>query len=63
MPKQEYPLTTKSASQGVKEGHLLWYTFLQLSDHVVSKCVPVSIDHLGRGNPFIICFFEINDIA
>ncbi|KAH8925977.1 hypothetical protein BT69DRAFT_1279279 [Atractiella rhizophila] len=62
MPKQDYPLTTKSASQGAKEGHLLWHTFLQLSDDVRAS-VPVSIDHLSHGNPFIICFFEINDIA
>ncbi|KAH8930744.1 hypothetical protein BT69DRAFT_1275281, partial [Atractiella rhizophila] len=63
---------TKSASQGVKEGHLLWYAFLQLSqwfeerkvqDQISRTSVPVSIDHLSHWNPFIRCFFEINDIA
>ncbi|KAH8913910.1 hypothetical protein BT69DRAFT_1290979 [Atractiella rhizophila] len=51
----------QSASQGVKEGRLLWYQKIQ--DQMSRASMPVSIDHLSHRNPFITCFFEINDIA
>ncbi|KAH8921532.1 hypothetical protein BT69DRAFT_1283136 [Atractiella rhizophila] len=52
----------KSTSQGVKELSR-WFEEQKIQDQMSRASAPVSIDHLSRGNPFIICFFEINDIA